>query len=162
MQPMIGTMGTETTAGPWVVFDYESEMFFVLNSVLAERMVVPQMARPQVRSALIESELLHIRVLCGLLLDPRHASRPDDIVLDDLKLPCKPKRLEELRIAYGDKNTGPRAELNKHLAHATSLRSSSRDWKELINLLSPILCDVISEINKQRHSKPSVRSASRI
>ena len=140
---------------PWVIFDYEANMFLELWKVLQngrQGLSIPILA---IQNAVVESILLHIRQLADMILS--RGKRPDDILLAHLVQDYVPRRLDELDRVYGNNNIEdcPCWTINKMLAHATFKRSSSHNYSNLVNQIAPILAEIVQEI---RSVKPSVDS----
>src|SRR6516225_4499627 len=87
----------------WVIFDYEAEMFFTMCSLLVTGNKELAGLSHHVRNAIVESALLHTRQLVDILLS--RGSGDDDINLTTLLGTSQPAQLEELRQAYGNRNT---------------------------------------------------------
>jgi hypothetical protein len=123
---------------PWVVFDYEADMFFAMCNLLRQgNQEYAALSRP-IQNAVVESALLHARQLIDILLSPGKFS--DDINLSRLLPGFQPARLDELQRSYDSRSVdSPWWTLNKRLAHATSHRGSSHDYTNLLNQLAPVL-----------------------
>src|SRR5205814_906566 len=117
---------------PWVVFDYEADMFLEMCKLLVANNQEFSSLSGHVRNAVVESALLHTRQLVDILLS--RGSESDDINLATLVANDQPARLDELRRAYGNRNTvsSPCWTINKMLAHPTALRSSSFDYSNIL------------------------------
>ncbi len=134
-----------STNDSWIIFDYEVEMYFSTRVAIANRQ------DRILKNALVESAMLHTRILVDILLD--RGSSPDDLHLEDL-LPTskKSKALESalvsLKSAWGNssKVNSPCWTLNKMLAHATTLRSASHDYGAVMNAVDPHVIMAIGEI----------------
>lgn len=127
------------SADYWAAFEYEVQMFHETRARLSA-----YDNEPTVRNALIESFLLHTRILIDALLD--RGGESDDINLGTLlKAVPAPTTLSEsakaLKVAYGsrsEKDT-PCWTLNKRLAHLTNLRGDSFDYLRLYAVLDPLV-----------------------
>ena len=110
------------------------------------------LARP-VQIAVLESALLHLRILTDILLS--RGTKSDDINLSLLLPGFTPTDLGQLETAYGGpKVTGsPYWTLNKMLAHPTTNRSDSHDYKDLLNTMCPIVGSLIDEISAERNRR---------
>ena len=104
-----------------------------------------------VRNALVESSLLHTRVLIDALLN--RGQEPDDVILRTLLsgLPKSPKvdqSATALRTAYGNRNQvdAPCWTLNKRLAHLTSVRGDSFNYAPLYGVLDPLVRAMLHEV----------------
>ena len=139
---------------PWVVYDYEVLMFTELRNVL---MVSPSKIYHQlIVNAIVESMLLHLRILTGILISTGHSN---DIKLKDHLLPkFKSRRVDDLRMEYGTSDTEgtPCWTLNKMLAHPSLRRSNSYDYTQVLNVLVPCILPLIEEIDHAR--EPSTRA----
>src|SRR5579862_1326382 len=139
---------------PWVVYDYEVLMFTELRNVL---MVSPSKIYHQlIVNAIVESMLLHLRILTGILISTGHSN---DIKLKDHLLPkFKSRRVDDLRKEYGTSDTEgtPCWTLNKMLAHPSLRRSNSYDYTQVLNVLVPCILPLIEEIDHAR--EPSTRA----
>src|SRR3989304_2883589 len=62
---------------PWVVFDYEVDMFRNLYQLLATGNPQYQGLSHYIKNAIVESAVLHTRILVGILLS--RGPEPDDI-----------------------------------------------------------------------------------
>jgi len=135
---------------PWVVFDYEADMFFAMCGLLQEGDTVYAALPGPVRNAVVESGLLHTRQLIDVLLS--RGNDPDDINLSGLLPGFQPARLDELRQVYGSRNLidSPCWTMNKRLAHATSHRGASYDYTSLLRQLVPLLADIVRDV-RSRH-----------
>src|SRR5436189_6233257 len=103
------------------------------------RLAIPNL-EVTVRNALVESSLLHTRVLIDALLD--RGQEPDDVNLKTLLngLLRSPKLGESatvLRTAYGNRNhvDTPCWTLNKRLAHLSSVRGDGFNYAPLYAVL---------------------------
>src|SRR5262249_51389682 len=76
----------------------------------------------------------------------------DDLNLSKLVPAFEPSRLGELRTLYGGRWMvgSPCWTLNKRLAHPTSHRGESYDYSSLLNQLSPLLADIVREVQARR------------
>lgn len=143
-------MNATQTSDPWVVFDYEADMFFGLCELLADGDSTYANLPHRVKNAIVESALLHARQLVDILLS--RGKENDDINLSGL-LPGFPQsRLSQLNTFYGGRRTQGSAcwTLNKRLAHATALRDSSYDYSPILKQLGPMLAGLVQEVNDQR------------
>lgn len=136
------------TSDPWVVFNYEADMFLDLCTMFQEQQQGLSALPQVIQNAVVESMLLHIRQLADIVLSKSKSSSSDDIVLAALIQSYRPSQLDEFRQLYGDHNTPscPCWTINKVLAHATSKRSSSYDYTPLVSQLAPILKEIVQEI----------------
>jgi hypothetical protein len=110
----------------------------------------------ELRNAVVESALLHTRVLIDVLLD--HDSKTgDDLLLRDLLPTGYPQplveRLRLLRKIYGHrhKEESPCWTLNKRVMHLTTVRTLSFDfYNHVFGVLDPIVGAVLREIGIAR------------
>lgn len=141
---------------PWVVFDYEVEMYFETikaSTWLNEQLRLPTF--PQVfltlRNTVTESTVLHIRILVDILISK--AKGQDDISLIKL-LPewCdSPKGKElitNLSIAYGNAQSvdSPCWVINKMLAHPTTHRANYFDYGSHLNKINGPIFQILLEL----------------
>ena len=133
----------------WVVFGYEADMLLAMCNLLVPCNQEFALLSGNVRNAVVESALLHTRQLVDILLS--RGSGSDDINLATLVPNHQPARLEELRQAYGNRNTegSPCWTINKMLAHATTQRSSSFDYSSMLNGLAPIVADIVQDVRSR-------------
>lgn len=130
----------------WTAFEYEVQMFHETRA----RLAIPD-RETTVRNALVESSLLHTRVLIDALLD--RGQEPDNVNLKTLlnglpKLPKLGKLATVLRTAYGNRNqvNAPCWTLNKRLAHLTSVRGDSFNYAPLYAVLDPLVRAMLHEV----------------
>jgi len=134
------------TRDPWLVFEYEAGMFSALWDVFQNGQQGLAILVLPIRNAVVESLLLHIRQLADMILS--RGTRRDDILLVYLVQNHVPSRLDELDRVYGKDSIegSPCWTINKMLAHATSIRSSSYDYSDLVKQVAPVLEGIIQEI----------------
>src|SRR5207247_10672896 len=113
------------TSCHWVVFDYEVWMLKELRMLLGEGNDTSTGLSKHVQNAIVESALLHVRVLSDILLSRK--KEPDEIRLKELLPGFQAPALEQLNDAYGSCTRGPCEILNKRLAHATDVRREAFD-----------------------------------
>src|SRR5262245_35135 len=135
---------------PWVVYDYEVGMLDAMCEFLEVDNPEYKKFDGNLRNAVVESALLHTRVLIELLLSRGHET--DDIRLLDLLPTFQSGKLEQLRQMYGNSRTPncPCWTLNKMLAHPTRLRSNSREYSALLNSLTSLVGPLTDEIDQHR------------
>lgn len=135
---------------PWVVFDYECDQFHAMCQLLVHGNTEHAGLPHYVRNAVVESALLHTRILADLFLSK--GTKPDDIHLSGLLPTFASQKLTQLEIQYGDSHTEdtPCWTINKMLAHPTSWRSSEYNYTDLLNQVFPLISAVIQEVNEQR------------
>ena len=131
----------------WTVLDYEVQMYLG-TSYLRENLKGENGPNTQIiRNSLVESTLLHIRILSDLLLN--RCKYPDDINRTKLGLNFEEGELAEKVKALADKYGQPKEKnsncwiINKKLAHPTTHRSDSYDYAEVFNSLDKPLKDLI-------------------
>jgi hypothetical protein len=147
--PNVGAQSPFGQQSPWVVYNYEVWMVRETSQALS-----PDGQRPQwLQNAVVESMLLHTRILVDILLS---RGEPDDIKLSVLLPTFKSPLIEKLREAYGNRSTvgSPCFVLNKRLAHPTMLRSDSygHDYKSTLDVLVPIMNPLIVEVAQTRQA----------
>lgn len=125
----------------WEVFDYESQMLRELGRTLQDH------PSGIVHNAATESMALHVRLLCDLFLGSKDAR---DLKLGDLIPAFTPARQGDLRTAYKTGTLPPKQIINSMLMHLGRSRTSSHNYTSLINLLRPILLDIIAEVEAHR------------
>lgn len=138
---------------PWVVFEYEVEMFFAARYVLRYGVTDNEANWPWIRNALSESAVLHTRILIDILLSRKQGV--DDILLcallpDHLAMgPLKPL-VKSLDTAYGKGNERNSAHwaFNKMLAHPTLHRIGCFDYTSLVSQVDPIIISLLREISR--------------
>ena len=132
----------------WGVFQYETDMFTTLFEVCRTRAHIYFI--PAIRSAIVESLLLHVRVLCDILLS--RDTRSDGITLEMLVPGFRPLGLDDLQRLYGrsDEENTPCWIINKMLAHATTVRMEFYDHAPWLSLLQPYLSAAIQEVRQRK------------
>ena len=133
----------------WDVYDYEVDMF---NQMLSACQMGVREAYPQpIQNAIVESMLLHLRILVDILLS--RGSDADDIKLTNLLPKFQSPLLGQLKDSYeSSRNAGsPCWTLNKMLAHATTLRCSSYDYGPMLKIMRPIIVCLLDQIAQARN-----------
>ena len=113
-------------------------------------MGVTEIYRHPIPNAILESMLLHLRILTEILISKGY---PDDIKLNDQLLSkYESQRVDELRTRYGTSNTfgSPCWTLNKMLAHPSLLRSNSYNYDLVLKVLLPCILPLLDEIERAR------------
>jgi hypothetical protein len=130
---------------PWEVYDYEEDMFQRTLSLLRKKGDYPF----PIPNALVESMLLHLRILIEILLS---SGWHDDIKLEKDLLPgFNSPLIAELDKIYGDGSEHThRWTLNKRLAHASNVRSDQFDWTPMLKELLPPIVALLVEIQAER------------
>ncbi len=143
-------MNTEQEAD-WGVFDYELEMLQTLKRIHEAE---AEQYKHDVKNAIVESILLHTRILAELLLSIDQ-NRDDEITLGRLLPDFEPEEVDKLRERYGKANEPdrPRWVLNKRLAHATKKRALSYDYTDVMNTLGPALFAMIDVVQEERSKR---------
>ena len=137
----------------WEIYDYEVSMFkqmLLFGTTAEECQKFPQ----PVQNAIVESMLLHLRILVDILLS--RGSHDDDINMTDLLPSFKSSFVARLETAYGDSKTADCLcwHLNKRLAHPTQIRSSSYSYNHVLNALVPLVMPLLDEIGAARQVSP--------
>lgn len=137
----------------WKVYDFEVDMFTEMLRIgtTVECQRFPEL----VQNAIVESMLLHLRILVDILLS-RGYRKNDDINLTDLLPSFKSSVVAQLKTAYGDASTVdcPCWHLNKRLAHPTQIRCSPYSYDDLLHALIPIVRQLLAEIAAARQVSP--------
>jgi len=156
---------------PWSVFLYECQMYVETREALHR--APEDHGREQVLyNALVESALLHTRILAEIILS--RGTESDAIRLEQL-IPAwqRADRLAELvatlKREYGNRRTvdSPCWILNKMLAHPTLWRGDSYNYEAVFAKLDPIITDALREIgmitstNDIRHFAGILRAMAR-
>jgi hypothetical protein len=133
----------------WKVYDFEVRMFkemLGISTTPAECHTFPEL----VQHAIVESMLLHLRILVEILLS--RGSFNDDIKLSHLLPRFSSSLVAQLRTAYGNSKTVgcPCWHINKRLAHATQIRSSSYTYDHALNALLPFVKPLLDQIEAAR------------
>jgi hypothetical protein len=142
---------------PWEIVGYEAGQFRGTGAELSHPV---RLSTQVLRNAVVESAVLHARILCDILLSRTNAD--DDIRLTELHLPgdvdpvsdkVDKKLLDQLAADYGNRRTPgtPCWEFNKMLAHPTTERSTSYDYSKALSTLGPTIDKSLSEIEKLRN-----------
>lgn len=140
------------------VLEYENGMLIFVRCLLGKNLkiesdILQQALQRALENALVESMLIHIRILCEIYLS-QNKSYHDGItlnkILNNKEISTKLRELiKELKKTYGDSRIegSHRWIINKMLAHPSELRGSTYNYRETINQLFPILLNIIKEIN---------------
>ena len=142
--------GSEIRAKVWRILDYEIQMFLGINFVRSNLQVKGD--AQLIKNALVESSLLHIRILTDIFLSK--GKRADDINLEQLGFDADSvgsilaEKISALALAYGEANdaTSNCWILNKRLAHPTKHRTEGYDYSDLFAALDEPLRAVIEYI----------------
>jgi hypothetical protein len=126
------------------VYDYEVDMFKQTLEIC--RTGKHQTLPHPIPNAIVESMLLHLRILTELLVS--RGSDSDDIRLSDLLPTFTSARIAELKERYGGRKTvgSPCWTLNKMLAHPTSLRADTYSYDSVLRAMVPVIVRLLEEI----------------
>jgi hypothetical protein len=140
-------MNSTGSALAWVVYDYEVDMFKQTWGMCS--MGVTNTFRHPIPNAIVESMLLHLRILTEILISK---GTPNDIKLSDLLPKFESRLVDEMRIKYGASNTvnSPCWTLNKMLAHPSLLRSDSYNYDSALSAMLPYVLPLLEEIEQER------------
>ena len=102
-----------------------------------------------IRNAIVESLLLHLRILTDILLS---GGFPSDIKLTGLLPSFNSPLIDELRNKYGNSQAvgTPCWTLNKMLAHPSTLRTDTYNWSQTLTSMRRIILPLIEEIAQTR------------
>ena len=138
----------------WQVIDYEVQMYFETRSTYDSLKTVPKDVKAKVvDNALVESMVLHTRIMVDMLISKGHGS--DDIKLRDL-VPdwCESENgkhlIDKLESVYGrsDVEDSPCWIFNKMLAHPTTWRADSYNYYSALKQIEPHVLDILKAIAK--------------
>jgi hypothetical protein len=140
-------------ATDWTIYDYEVGMYNELFALQASGL--PLFIAQPVRNAVLESLLLHVRILVEILLSQDQET--DAVNLRTL-IPAgfTSPSLTALKDAYGTRDSpgSPRYLINKRLAHSTDVRGNDFNWREVLNNLHPLITSCLEEIDAERKKNP--------
>jgi hypothetical protein len=146
------TPSSSNSLSAWKVLDYEVQMFLGTIHLRRLSFIGKEPKAQIVRNALVESSLLHTRILADIFLS--RSTYPDDIHLRDLGFDnfeeddTFSKEIDALDQAYGkskDENSKCWI-INKMLAHPTSQRSESYDYSPVFSALDDLITALINHI----------------
>ena len=139
-----------SNAGQWVVFDYEVDMFRQTQNLCQSAEF--NSLSPPIPNAVVESMLLHLRILVDILLSRGTSPDGDDIKLNGLLPGFTSPLIEQLRTRYGNRTTAgcPCWTLNKMLAHPSTLRGESYSYAKTVETTVPVMRSLIDEIAAAR------------
>ena len=147
---------SQMNTDPWTVFGYEVKMFFLTRREIAARGAPADDVGLVLKNALVESSLLHTRILADILL--ARGSAKDDIALSHLLPPGTAslrltKTLANLKAAWGSRNQKGSVcwTINKMLAHPTFWRSDGYDYGAVANAVDAHIADAVEEIAVLTH-----------
>lgn len=143
---------------PWIVFDYETQMYFETRNLLRHLSTKDpnNIINKITKNATVESQLLHTLIMTDILISKNSGN--DDITLKEL-LPewCSSENgkilIEKLNNTYGKRNEkdSPCWIINKMLAHPTRWRTDRFDYGKSLKQIEPLIFDTLSEIEKNTH-----------
>jgi len=139
------------------VLEYELMMVSYLREILSDHSNNYNSKKTIIKNALVESLLLHIRIICDIYTS-KSSGHDDDITLNkiikEIDLPLKDKeRLEneinKLKKSYGNRKDkkSPCYIINKRLAHASNIRGLDYNYDDVITTLFPHLGKITKELN---------------
>jgi len=129
----------------WRILKYEADMFITLR-----KRRLAGSAETYLQFALIEAELIHVRVLCGFLLDLK--THPTDVSLADMITGKRAAPLvdsiKKLCDEYGRKTDQTRLhwQINKFVAHFTRERKTAAQYGQLLADVEPKLATVLENV----------------
>ena len=134
---------------PWSVIHYEVTMYWGTRKAIDIVSKLPD--GDVIRNAVVESLILHTRILTDILLSKGKSS--DDILLKNI-MPDWVMRdghdmLQQSRNAYGKTNipNSPCWVINKMLAHPTILRTNNFDYSVTLNKIEPIIFKILHALS---------------
>ncbi len=140
---------------PWIVFDYEIQMYFETRNLLRHLNTKDpnNIINRITKNVTVESLLLHTRIVTDILISK--SIEGDDITLMGL-LPewCNSETgkplIENLKNIYGKRNEkdSPCWIINKMLAHPTQWRTDRFDYSKPMKQIEPVIFNFLSEIEK--------------
>jgi hypothetical protein len=136
----------------WRILDYEVQMFLGIGHLRSNLKIEGGLEGQLIRNALVESSLLHIRILIDIFLS--RGKQPDDINLEQLGYdsksiePILSQKVNALKIVYGESSdkTSNCWTINKRLAHPTTHRTEGYDYSNLFMSLDKPLKEIIRYI----------------
>ena len=138
---------------PWTIFNYEVYMLLYPNYLSRIYDKPKDITQRAIKNALVESRLLHIRILTEILLSKNKGFK-DNLILEELidkstQSDFLKRLIAELNSTYGNskQENSPCWTLNKMLAHASNLRGSSYNYSKIFDNLFPIILSILREIH---------------
>jgi hypothetical protein len=140
---------------PWIVFDYEIQMYFETRNLSRHLKTKDprDIINIIIKNAAVESQLLHTRIVTDILISK--SSEDDDITLKELlpewyNLQNGKALIEKLKNTYGKRNEkdSPCWVINKMLAHPTRWRTDRFDYGKSMRQIEPLIFEILSEIGK--------------
>ncbi len=143
-------MDSATEAAAWTVYDYEVDMFSQTWDMCL--MGANKTFRYPISNAIVESMLLHLRILVDILISKGSSPDNDDIKLKNLLPKFDSVLIGTLRIKYGTRSKvrSPCWTLNKMLAHPSMLRSNNYKYDDVLNIMVPCIMPLLDEIERAR------------
>ena len=145
----------------WRILDYEVQMFLGMDHIRSHLKVDGGVNAQLLQNALVESSLLHIRILTDIFLS--RAKWSDDIKLEQLGFASNSndsilaERISALAAAYGEASDSASNcwSINKRLAHPTIHRSEGYNYSTLFATLDKPLRAIIEYVyNSAKRSLP--------
>jgi hypothetical protein len=141
-----------TTSDTWEAITYEVRMFRETYEVACDQPALPERV---LQNAVVESAALHSRILCDFLLDKK--DKDDDVIISDvishlsisksnnlIKLICK--LLRRYNIQTPNTPYSPYTAFNKLIAHLTTHRGISGEYKLYFEEIRPVIQEIITEL----------------
>ena len=133
----------------WRILDYEVQMFLGIGHLRSNLKIDGGHEAQLIRNALVESSLLHIRILIDIFLS--RGKQYDDINLEQLGYDSKSiepiflEKINTLKRVYGEPSdkTSNCWTINKRLAHPTTHRTEGYDYSNLFKSLDKPLKEII-------------------
>ena len=136
----------------WRIMDYEVQMFLGIDHIRSQLTVNGSGEAQLIRNALVESSVIHIRILTDVFLS--RAKWSDDIKLEQLGFdlnsndPVLAEKISALSMAYGEASE-PDSNcwtINKRLAHPTIHRTEGYNYSALFSSLNEPLRAIIEYV----------------
>lgn len=147
-------MTSSVPSNAWLVLAYEVQMFRYMRIAYNSPETLIVFGKPM-RNAMVESTILHARILCDLF-SSESKRHEDDIGFSDLFDDWKTtgeryvnlkRYIAEMKSAYGDSKTenSPCWQFNKKLAHLTKERGARHVYEDAIQKVAPLIEKIVSE-----------------
>ncbi len=135
----------------WMVFDYEVDMWRKLMQLVFSSET--QLLSLTINNALVESLVLHTRMVVGMLISKEN--QKDDINLERLDSKFNSRLVGKLSQLYGSSSDSNSAchVFNKMAMHPTTWRGTSFDYAPFIELLHPTIELLLDEVDCYRKSQ---------
>jgi len=139
-------------------------MYFEMRRLLGDSATL--LLSTSVQNALVESHVLHARILCDRFsYEKKQEKFPDDIDFTDLfrdppwgdsRYDSLKALIPQMRAAYGDRDApdSPCWQFNKMLAHLTSKRGGRHDYERALKIVDPLICDIVRALESLKVPKP--------